>query len=81
MFIYFSVTEVDELFTTYDYKQLLTAVENHLTDSVKHSGKAFYNPGKNEGVLHIGSTDEYIYLQDLQYAYGNEFVTVKFTSA
>ena len=83
MVIHFSVTEVAELFTTYDYKQLITAVEDHFNESAKiqgitTTGTAYYNPGRNDGVVEFHDTSDYIYLQDLQLAYGVDFITVKF---
>jgi hypothetical protein len=83
MIVTFTVTEVEELFTTYDYKQLLKAVNDHFQVESKYQGNdvkstAYYNPETNTGVIICDHTDSYIYLPDLQHAYGSDFVTVKF---
>ena len=86
MNVRFSVTEVQELFTTFDYKQLIKAVEAHFNESAKFQGVhvsgviAFYNPERNEGIIHFDNTYDYIYLDKLQHAYGNDFVTIKFNN-
>jgi hypothetical protein len=83
MIITFSVSEVKELFTTYDYKQLIKAVENHFNENAEYQGvhvttTAYYNPERNEGILLVPNVNEYIYVTDLEVAYGSDFITVKF---
>jgi len=84
MIVHFSVTEVAELFTTYDYKRLIKAVEDHFNESAKNqcvdtSGViAYYNPERNQGVIHFDDTYDYVYLESLQLAYGIDFITIKF---
>ncbi len=83
MIVTFSVSEVTELFTTYDYKQLLKAVNDHFQTESKYQGNdmtstAYYNPEQNKGIIICEYTSSYIYLPDLQHAYGSDFVTVKF---
>jgi hypothetical protein len=79
--MYFSVTEIPELFTTYDYKRLINTVEDHFNESSKQQGfdvscRAYYNPEANQGVLIY--PDVSVYLQDIQIGYGVDFITVKF---
>jgi|UniRef100_A0A6C0B334 hypothetical protein len=84
MYIFFSVTEVEELFTTYDYKQLIKAVEAHVNEcaksqNVRASGvMAYYNPQSNQGVVHIDETYRSVYVPPIQHAYGTDFITIKF---
>jgi hypothetical protein len=84
MIAHFSVSEVEELFTTYDYKRLIKAVEEHFNECAKNQGlhttatKAYYNPEENEGIVCFEDTYEYIYLEPLQLAYGIDFITIKF---
>ena len=84
MIAHFSVAEVAELFTTYDYKRLIKAVEEHFNECAKLQGlhtaaiKAYYNPEENEGIVSFEDTYEYMYIQPLQLAYGIDFITVKF---
>jgi len=84
MIVHFSVTEVAELFTTYDYKRLIKAVEDHFNESAKNQGVytsgvvAYYNPEQNEGVVCFQDIYEYVYLEPLQLAYGIDFITIKF---
>jgi len=86
MYIFFSVTEVEELFTTYDYKQLIKAVEAHVNDCAKSQNvrvlgvMAYYNPESNKGVVHIDDSYRSVYVPPLQHAYGSEDVTVKFSN-
>jgi len=83
MIVTFSVSEVKELFTTYDYKQLIKAVEKHFNENAEYQGvhvttTAYYNPEQNEGILLAPNVNEYVYVSDLQIAYGSDFITVKF---
>ncbi len=84
MIVQFSVAEVAELFTTYDYKRLVTEVEKHFVESAKYQNVyttgvvAYYNPERNEGVILFNDTYDYVYLESLQLAYGIDFITVKF---
>ena len=86
MYIFFSVTEVEELFTTYDYKQLIKAVEAHVNEcaksqNVRASGvMAYYNPQSNQGVVHIDESYRSVYVPPIQHAYGSEEVTVKLSN-
>uniref|UniRef100_A0A6C0F571 Uncharacterized protein n=1 Tax=viral metagenome TaxID=1070528 RepID=A0A6C0F571_9ZZZZ len=85
MYMYFSVTEVEELFTTFDYKNLLTAVNTHFKEEARAQGievtsTAYYNPGENKGVIVYAYCNEYVYVNNLQHAYGNDFVTIKFNT-
>lgn len=85
MIVYFSVTEVEELFTTFDYKNMLTAVNTYFQEEAKSQGidvtsTSYYNPAENKGVIVYGCYDDYIYLRNLQHAYGNDFVTIKFNN-
>lgn len=82
-YMYFSVSEITELFTTYDYKQLINAVEDHFNQSAKHQGfgvncQAYYNPEANQGIVVYPDMYDYVYLPDLQLAYGVDFITIKF---
>lgn len=84
MYIFFSVVEVPELFTVYDYKQLIKAVEAHFNESAKYQDVvtngvvAYYNPELNQGMLYHRDTYDYVFLQPLELAYGTDFITVKF---
>jgi hypothetical protein len=84
MYKLFSVDEVPELFTVYDYKQLIKAVEAHFNESAKYQDVvvngvvAYYNPELNQGIIHQRDDYEYIFLEPLQLAYGTDFITIKF---
>jgi hypothetical protein len=84
MYKLFSVDEVPELFTVYDYKQLIKAVEAHFNESAKYQDVvvngvvAYYNPELNQGIIHQRDDYEYILLEPLQLAYGTDFITIKF---
>lgn len=84
MYKLFSVDEVPELFTVYDYKQLIKAVEAHFNESAKYQDVvvngvvAYYNPELNQGIIYQRDDYEYIFLEPLQLAYGTDFITIKF---
>jgi len=85
MIIYFSVTEVEELFTTFDYKNLITAVNTYFQEEAKAQGisitsTSYYNPAENKGVILYDYCNEYIYMRNLKHAYGNDFVTITFNN-
>jgi hypothetical protein len=83
MIVKFTVSEFKDLFTTSDYKHLIKAVEDHFNENASYQGVetkvvAYYNPGKNEGVVIVKNINEYIYVENLEVAYGTDFITVKF---
>ena len=85
MIIYFSITEVQELFTTFDYKNLIQAVNTHFQEETKKfsidvTSTTYYNPAENKGVIVYDYCNEYVYVSNLQHAYGNDFVTIKFNT-
>ena len=86
MFIHFHIKEGIELFTTYEYKQLLEKLEKHFVDENKKQGiqvafaKAYFNPCKNDGSLEYEfiNCDEQPYIPDYDFPNGNDILTVMF---
>lgn len=85
MAVRFRIKEVLELFTTYEYKELLRTVEDYLEEQLleKKVGfaeiMAFYNPARNEGVaLYSYEPDTYVEFPNLDFPIANECVTVEF---
>ena len=83
--IYFSILETPELFTTYDYKQLIAHVKEHaITQSknqlcpLKHV-EAYYSPADNKGVVFIVPEVYYPYqFQKTEFSYGTDHLTITF---
>jgi len=80
----FNISEVRELFTVFDYKRLLTAVEDHIRKEYTllgiHIGnlRVYYNPEQNQGIAVFIDASGDCYVCDMEFPYGNDFITVKF---
>ena len=86
--MFFTLADSDELFTTYDYKRLLTRVEEHFRlqliaqDVRPVMVSAFFNPEQSKGcvVFDVLDTDPSIMIKDLDFSNGNDILTVFFDS-
>lgn len=80
----FHISEVRELFTVFDYKALLVAVEEHFRSQYALAGidigllRVYYNPEQAEGIGLFIDTSEHCIICDMEFAYGTDFVTVQF---
>jgi hypothetical protein len=82
MLIFFSVETTgssDDLFTVFDYKRLLSAVEGHVKTELNSTrATAYYNPESNKGCVIIYTNQDCSYLQELDFPNGSNILTVKF---
>jgi len=84
--MFFTLSENEELFTTYDYKRLLTEVETHFRLQVlAHELRpvtvcAFFNPEQGRGCVTFDTieTNPTVIVSDLDFANGNDILTVFF---
>jgi hypothetical protein len=80
----FNVSECKELFTVYDYKNLLKAVEEHIRKEYAWANieigdlRVYYNPEHNQGVVCYSNTFEECQISHMEFPYGNDFITVEF---
>ena len=87
MLMYFEVENKPQLFTVYQYKQLLHMVEQHFAQEVFMVGKelgtckVYYNPESGEGVIRY-TTDVYLLetdIEPLEYYSAEDHIKVKFS--
>ena len=86
--ITFTIKEEAELFTTFDYKQLMKAVETHVIKLyedyvVPDTIIAYYNPAQNKGCVTfvVLSMDYPLFdIPTMEFAYGTDFLTVVFNN-
>jgi hypothetical protein len=79
------MSEIPELFTVYDYKQLLKHVEQHFKQECElqfinpYKIETFYNPEMNEGLIRYSQDEFYeLDIRKTEMIYGNDFVTINF---
>jgi len=83
--IYFTILETPELFTTYDYKQLIAHVKEHAISeseiqlrALTHV-EAYYSPAENKGVLLVFPKQNYPFqFQKTEFSYGTDHLTITF---
>jgi len=83
--IYFSILETPELFTTYDYKQLIDHVKQHAIAESEiqlrplNYVEAYYSPAENKGVVLVFPQYLYPYqFQKTEFSYGTDHLTITF---
>jgi hypothetical protein len=83
MYIEFQIKEQIELFTTFDYNNVLSAIVEHIVECCNKVNidipniRPYFNPKLNKGVVHYDSL-ELIYIEDMHYGIGNDVITVVF---
>ena len=81
--ILFEIKEKIELFTVCDYKRLILTITDYVNHCCIRTGimvssvVPYYNPECQKGIIQYEST-EIIYLQDMDFAVGDDIVTVTF---
>ena len=86
MYMYFSMSEGEELFTVFDYKRLLESVQTHFRLQIIEQDLtplyvyAFYSPGQCRGCITFDILDKnaYIEIRDMQFSNGNDVLNVYF---
>ena len=83
--IYFTILETPELFTTYDYKQLIAHVKQHAISESKIQlcpllrVEAYYSPAENKGVVLVFPEQYYPYhFEKTEFSYGTDYLTITF---
>ena len=85
MLLYFRMFEIPELFTVYDYKQLLKHIEEHFKQECEvqfikpYNIETFYNPEMNEGLIRYFKDEmHHVDIRKTEMNYGNDFVSIQF---
>jgi hypothetical protein len=87
MLLYFHVNEKPELFTVFDYKQLLTIVKKHFIDECElqlcepYDVEVFFNPEENCGIIRYRlDTNIPIFIRKTEMNYSIDFITITFAN-
>jgi len=78
------MSQCKELFTVFDYKNLLTQVDAHIHKEYELLGieigylRVYFNPEHNAGIAVFIDTKGDCAICNMDFAYGNDFITVQF---